>query len=292
MSTVTVKGVEGQAAGAATEQKRERPGDGDMMEHRNDGNSEQEPAPLPRTPWRGRSDRELVVAMRADIAAAFEEFIARYRPLLLARSRRFELAQWEREDCVADTLESMMLRLVRPDVRAPREMAAYLTRALHNRLVDMTRSRAARVAETACRGDWGQSGAEGAVSSLMSEHALRSCDGASAWPPGALSPALEQLARAILEPLTDEERQLIGWESNMIPHRTIAAWLGSSHAATTKRIWRLRTRLRETALRHADSLAPAERKNMERFINRAAAGESVPRAGHDLIALSGSQARR
>jgi DNA-directed RNA polymerase specialized sigma24 family protein len=230
--------------------------------------------------------------MRADISAAFEEFVARYRPLLLARCRRFELPQWEREDCVADTLESMMLRLVRPDVRAPKEMAAYLTRALHNRLVDITRLRAARVAEAECASDWNHPGAEGAVTALISQHAIRSSAETSTGITATLSPALERLARALLDPLTDEERQLIGWESNMIPHRTIAAWLGSSHAATTKRIWRLRARLRETALRHADSLPPAERNEIERIINRRATGESATHAGHETIRLSGGPVRR
>jgi len=262
------------------------------MEHRDDGSCEQESAHLPRTAWRGRSDRELVVAMRADISAAFEEFVARYRPLLLARCRRFELPQWEREDCVADTLESMMLRLVRPDVRAPREMAAYLTRALHNRLVDITRLRAARVAEAECATDWDHPGTEGAVTALVSQHAIRSSRETSAGMAGGLSPALERLARALLDPLTDEERQLIGWESNMIPHRTIAAWLGLSHAATTKRVWRLRARLREMALRHAGSLPSAERNEIERIINRHAAGESDTHTGHQTIALAGRRVRR
>jgi len=242
------------------------------MEHWKDGKSVQESTHPLRPTWRGRSDRELVVAMRANISAAFEEFVARYTPLLLARSRRFELPQWEREDCVADTLESMMLRLVRPDVRAPKEMAAYLTRALHNRLVDITRQRAARVAEAECDTDWHHSGA---VTALVSQHgSIASCEMAPGMT-STISPALERLSRALLDPLTDGERQLIGWESNMIPHRTIAAWLGLSHAAATKRIWRLRARLREIAVRHAESLGPAERLEVGRIINRRASGESI-----------------
>ena len=261
------------------------------MEHRDDGSCEQEPVHPPGTAWRGRSDRELVVAMRADISAAFEEFIARYRPLLMARSRRFELPQWEREDCVAETLESVMLRLVRPDVRAPREMAAYLTRALHNRLVDVTGLRATRVAETESAADWGHSGAEGTVTSLASQHALESCGESPAGGAGAPSPALQQLAHALVDPLTDDERQLIGWEGNMIPHRTIAAWLGLSHAAATKRIWRLRTRLREIAVQHVRSLKPDERKEIERIMNRSAPGESSPHSAHDAMGLSAGETR-
>ena len=238
------------------------------MEHRDDGSCERKSAPSARMAWRARSDRELIVAMRADVTAAFEEFIARYQPMLLARSRRFDMPQWEREDCVAEVLESMMLRLVRPDVRAPTEMAAYLTRMLHNRLVDVTRTRTARVAEAGRMADWSHAGLEGAVTALASRHAVTSCGADGAGTIGSLSPVLERLAHALIQPLSDSERQLIGWESNMIPHRTIAEWLGLSHAATTKRIWRLRTRLRELAMRYAESLGAEERVEIEHVIAR------------------------
>lgn len=261
------------------------------MEHRDDGSCEQGAAHPPRTTWRGRSDRELVVAMRADVSLAFEEFVARYRPLLLARSRRFDLSQWEREDCVADTLEAMMLRLVRPDIRAPEEMAAYLTRALHNRLVDIARARAAQATDE-CTANWSKPGADRTVAVIVPQHAVMPCDDAAVGISSGLSPAVERLARALLDPLTEDERQLIGWESNMIPHRTIAAWLGVSHAAATKRIWRLRARLREIALGHADSLAPSERGEIERIINRHVPEKSATYAGQEAIAVSGSHMRR
>lgn len=234
------------------------------MEHRDDESCEQESALRPRTAWRARSDRELIVAMRADISAAFDEFVARYQPLLLARSRRFDLPQWEREDCVADVLESMMLRLLKPETRAPKEMAAYLVRVLHNRLVDVSRTRGGREAARHGVADSGDVGVERLVAAP---------DTPDLTVP-ELSPALQRLAQALVGPLTDEERQLIGWESNMIPHRTIAAWLGVSHAAATKRIWRLRARLREVALRYSASLAPAEQREIMRVINRNEAAES------------------
>jgi hypothetical protein len=108
----------------------------------------------------------------------------------------------------------------------------------------------------------------------------------------SMSPALERLAQALVQPLTDDERQLIGWESNMIPHRTIAAWLGLSHAAATKRIWRLRARLREVALRYSETLAPAERREVERVINRNAATGPARRAEAEGVAPSGNRVLR
>ncbi len=262
------------------------------MEHQDDGNCERDPARSARTTWRARSDRELIVAMRADIGAAFEEFVARYQPLLLARSRRFDMPQWEREDCVAEVLESMMLRLVRPDVRAPREMAAYLTRALHNRLVDIVRARTARVAEASCMADWSHVALEGAVTALASRHAVTSCGAFPKETSSALSPVLERLARALTDPLSDDERQLIGWESNMIPHRTIAEWLGVSHAAATKRIWRLRTRLRELAMKHVEALGLEDRAEVERVIDRLQPAAPNQKDGTASIAAAGSSPHR
>ena len=251
------------------------------MEHRDDESCEHSAQP-PRTAWRARSDRELIVAMRADISAAFDEFVARYQPLLLARSRRFDIPHWEREDCVADVLESMMLRLLKPEVRAPKEMAAYLVRVLHNRLVDVFRARAAREAEPGAMAD----------SSATAMEAPFATRGALDVATPSLSPALERLAHALMDPLTEEERQLIGWESNMIPHRTIAAWLGVSHAAATKRMWRLRARLRETAVRYSESLAPAERAEIERVINRDTVTEPGRHAEAGGVSLQGSRVIR
>jgi DNA-directed RNA polymerase specialized sigma24 family protein len=193
------------------------------------------------------------------------------------------MPQWEREDSVADVLESMMLRLLKPEVRAPKEMAAYLARVLHNRLVDVSRRRGGREAT--------QHGV--ADSSDVDVARLIAAPDTADSTASSMSPALERLARALVDPLTDEERQLIGWESNMIPHRTIAAWLGVSHAAATKRIWRLRARLREVALRYSASLASAEHREIMRVIRRNEAAESGRRSeAAEAVSLEGSRGLR
>ena len=216
--------------------------------------------------WRSRSDRELIVAMRSGTSAAFDEFIARYEPLLRSRTSRSSLPSWERNDCIADTLESVILYLLRPDVRAPATMAAYLTRSLHNRLADASRARSLRHAGEESAADQGNPAMDHAVISAISRYSVEACAPADKARL-SLPPGLERLAAALVRPLTDAERLLISWEGNMIPHRTVAEWLGISRAAATKRIWRLRTRLREAATAYAGSLPPTEQAEVERYFD-------------------------
>ena len=217
--------------------------------------------------WRTRSDRELIVAMRAGASAAFDEFVARYEPLLQARSRRMQLPEWERNDCVADTLESVVVHLLKPDVRAPAKMAAYLTRALYNQLSDAERARQARRGREESAVDWSDRALDGAVTGAVSQYTVHACQPADAASLQLL-PGLARLAAALVQPLSDEERLLLGWESSMIPHRTIAEWLGISRGAATKRVWRLRERLRRLAAEHVSLFAPEERIEVDRFLKR------------------------
>lgn len=245
------------------------------MEHRRDP-GELESATQRAAAWRSRSDRELIVDMRRGVSAAFDEFIARYQPLLRLRTGRARLPEWERDDCVAETLESVILYLLRPEVRAPATIGAYLTRALYNRLMDARRARQARKAGEGNAADRNNPAMGRAVVAAVSRYSIDACTPADVSR-AELAPGLEQLAATLVRPLTDEERLVITWEGNMIPHRTIAAWLGISRAAATKRIWRLRTRLREAVAEYARSLPPPERAEVERFVHRRTERATDPR---------------
>ena len=218
--------------------------------------------------WRERSDRELIAAMRANLSPAFDEFVARYQPLLLARAGRFGLPVWEHEECVTEVLESTILRFVTPGMQPPARMAAYLTRTLSNRLLDAVRAQRARAKHEQAAVDRSAPAFEQAVTSLASQHALEGCATAPDAPLRDLPAGVARLVEALIEEMNEEERMLISWEGNMIPHRTMALWLGISHAAATKRVWRLRARLREVATRHARALPPGEGNEIERFMRR------------------------
>ena len=228
--------------------------------------------------WREHSDRDLIAAMRANVSPAFDEFVARYQPLLLARAGRFGLPAWQREEYVIEVLESTILRFVKPGIQPPAEMAAYLTRTLSNRLLDAVRAHGARTRHEQAAADRTAPAYEQAVTSLASQDALEGSavfrDASASDPP----PGIAQLAAALIHQMSEEEHNLISWESNMIPHRTIALWLGISHAAATKRIWRLRARLREIAARHARTLSPAEQDDIDRFMHRL--GRPAPQAAN------------
>lgn len=235
---------------------------------RRDNRGPEAEARAPYHSWRERSDRELIAAMRANVSPAFDEFVARYQPLLLARTGRSGLPEWQREECVTEVLESAILRVMKPGVQPPAEMAAYLTRTLHNRLVDVARAQGTRAQREHAAVDRSAPALERAVTSLASQHAVESCTADRYAPSPDLPPALARLSEALIKQMTEEERALISWEGNMIPHRTIALWLGISHAAATKRVWRLRARLREVAARHAQSLNAAEREEIDQLMHR------------------------
>lgn len=219
---------------------------------------------MKREGWRSQSDTAVIEGMRAGVAAAFNEFVERYQPFLLARARRAAMPEWESNDCVAEVLESVALHLIRPEVRPPSGVAAYLARALRNRIVDAARARASRAANELHAADHGRPSYEGAVTSVASQYALESCQLDPPESASPVSPVLQGLVAALSEALTGEEQALLVWEGNLIPHRTIAQWLGISHAAATKRISRLRTRLRALAAEHEAILEPQARAEIRR----------------------------
>lgn len=222
---------------------------------------------MKREGWRSQSDVAVIEGMRAGVAAAFNEFVERYQPFLLSRARQAAMPEWESNDCVAEVLESVALYLIRPEVRPPSKVAGYLARALRNRMVDGARTRASRAASELHAADRSRPSYEGAVTSVASQYALESCQLDSTEFEKPVPPPVHSLLTLLNEALTDEERTLLVWEGNMIPHRTIAQWLGISHSAATKRISRLRMRLRALATAHRDRLEPAAQVEIGRVMH-------------------------
>jgi hypothetical protein len=63
---------------------------------------------------------------------------------------------------------------------------------------------------------------------------------------------------------------MLAWVSNAVPMREIAAWLGIGYSAAKVRLSRLRSRLREHALRHVNECTGAERQALVAFLRRGA----------------------
>jgi DNA-directed RNA polymerase specialized sigma24 family protein len=227
--------------------------------------------------WRERDDAALVEGMRAGDARAFAEFYARFQPLLAAELRRRGVALADGEEWLVETLTDAALRLADVALPRPHSLAAYLVVALRHRLANAWRDGARRLTREAGVQGSEPSDADGAAagaaaSSEGTRRYSRPADAEVATP----SAALARLADALLRDLSESDRLLLVWVSHYVPQRQIAAWLGITHAAAKVRLCRLRRRLHERALRHAEAIDGEERHAVLRFLDRAV-GET-PRA--------------
>jgi hypothetical protein len=222
---------------------------------------------------RALGDAALVAAMRAGDDWAFGEFIARFRPGLVAYARGRIPAELIPE-CVDEVLEDEALKLSEEEAIVPTRLSAYLVGAVRYRHLALRRSggRRQRWYEEAarsglCTGD----GREPVVRSVCAESTIAASRGVVGTEPSEPS-AVEQLALAIEGELDEETRRLLVWIGQAVPHRQIAAWLGKSYDATTKQIWRLCRRLERAAPAHAAALSADAQRELERFFRRVERG--------------------
>jgi RNA polymerase sigma factor (sigma-70 family) len=213
--------------------------------------------------WRATSDTELVAAVRRGDFEALREFYARFEPLLARYAARAGLAFGSWEDDAHDVLCDVVLALLAGDARTRgdlRSVHAYVIRAFRNRMLDAHRASERRDARESD---------ERMVLESCSEYAVRQSAGplSDAHEP---STAIARLATVLDAALAVEERQMLIWVSNAVPMREIAQWLGIGYSAAKVRLSRLRSRLRERALRHVNECAGAEREELVDFLRRAA----------------------
>lgn len=222
---------------------------------------------------RALGDRALIEAMRAGDDFAFGEFLARFRPLLLAYAER-RVTPVLVTECVEDVLEDAAMELADPRATIPNQLRGYLVGAVRRRHLALYRSGARRQRwyEEAARGVRATTdGREAMVQSLCAESTIAASAGSRSDDAPA-SAALHELAVAIDRELDDESRLLLAWIGEAVPHRQIAEWLGASHAATSKRIWRLCRRLERAAPEYVAAMPLDARRELERFFRRAARG--------------------
>jgi DNA-directed RNA polymerase specialized sigma24 family protein len=222
---------------------------------------------------RALGDRALIDAMRGGDDWAFGEFLARFRPAMLAYAQgRIPDALFP--ECVDDVLEDAAIELADPRSIVPTQLRAYLVGAVRRRHLAVHRSgtRRRRWYEEAARAALcTNDGFEAVVPTLCAESTIAASRGADI--PEANEPtAIERLALAMEHELDDETRQILAWMGQSVPHRQIAAWLGRSYEATTKRIWRLCRRLERAAPAYAATMPPSAQRELERFFRRAQRG--------------------
>lgn len=215
---------------------------------------------------RASSDATLVAAMREGTPEAWAEFMARFQPLLETYGQRMGMPRSEWRTCVLTVLDDAAMRWAIDGAALPTKMAAYLVRAASFHRLTMVREatrrahRYARAAESIHR--------EGVILSLCSEAAVRDSHDPSRSHDDPSADTLAPFARALLDTLTLEERQLLGQLGDGAPRREIARSLGVPYETARKRVTRLCARLRQLAPSVLDRLSGDDRTAAERLLRR------------------------
>ena len=246
----------------------------------------------------GWSDQELIERIRRNEPLAFQELFWRFQTLLMRSARQLGVQPALREELVVELLNDAALRLMQYQKAAPKSLVAYLVASLRHRVgasARATRKTGESRVDLDRQGDMVDS-----VGHSSSEASLRASRGYWSEPP-VLAPALERLASALDEGLTDEERTILDCVARSVPQRIIAEWVGMTHGALRIRVFRLRERLREAAVAYAAHLAPVERLELRDFFRRTAmlrretvaSGAPIPaRQAHEKPAPSRNQRAR
>lgn len=212
------------------------------------------------------SDNVLIDAMRAGASEAWQEFMMRFRPVLLQYGMRTRVNDSDIDGYVDQVLEEAALRWAIDAAAPPKNITAYLLRALsfHRRTVDRDTKRRARHYERAT--DAGQN--EGAIRSLCSEASVRDSNGPADDATDATQLALERLCNLVRQSLGEQDARILTQLADGLPHREIAAELGLSYDAGRKRIQRLCARLRDLVPNVVNQLSSTDRVHVERVLRR------------------------
>jgi DNA-directed RNA polymerase specialized sigma24 family protein len=229
--------------------------------------------PTETTHFRVLGDAALIDAMRAGLPEAWAEFDARFRPLLERYATRIGIPRWEWSVCITEVLDDEALRLIERARQMPQHLSAYLVGAVRNRHLLSKRAALRRDTRYAVA-----AAADRAVA--MSEHSRRSSD-----PPRVAeervtqSSAVRKFAELLSARLTAEERQMLAWVGEGVPHRVIAQWLGISREAAKKRVSRLSQRVRRLAAELSSQLPLDVRREIDRMMERTSVAGWVPHSG-------------
>lgn len=212
------------------------------------------------------NDNALIDAMRAGASEAWQEFMMRFRPVLLQYGLRTRVDNSDINAYVDQVLEEAALRWAIDGAAPPKNITAYLLRALsfHRRTVDRDTKRRARRYERAT--DAGNN--EGAILSLCSEASVRDSNGPTEDETDATQGALERLCNLVKLSLGEQEARILAQLADGLPHREIAAELGLSYDAGRKRIQRLCARVRDLVPSAVNQLSSTDRVHVERLLRR------------------------
>ena len=224
-------------------------------------------------------DTALVRAMRAGKPEAWQEFDARFRPLLEIYAERTGIPRGDWDSCVVDVLDDAAMRLATADAEIPASIHAYLVRSAYYARLHLKRDveRRERNYELAAR----DGSPEGVIRALCSEAALRDSADPFTRSDERARVALERFVALLDSHLDVEERHMLGWVGEGVPRRQIAEWMGANYEAVRKRILRIGARLRRLVPMLLCELAPEDRVEVERLLRRLdVTGNSAERAAN------------
>jgi hypothetical protein len=193
-------------------------------------------------------------------------FIARFQPALEAYARRTNIPRWEWDVCITELLSDEALRFVTTHTSPPRNILAYLVRAVRNKYLYTKRAASCRLRNHIAASV--ERFGEHIIPSSCSEYARRMSAGVNASP--ALPPrAVARVVRDVSAIVSAEDRQLLMWVGEGVTRAVIAEWMGISRDACAKRVWRLCRRLRTDIVSRSQRLDASDRAEIERLIRRA-----------------------
>ena len=208
-------------------------------------------------------DQALMGRMRLGDMEAFREFFARYEPMLNEIAGQQGSGRRQARVLVLEVLDDVAERIRSHRVGRIVSLAGYLANALRNRMLDERRHRLRRQRLELAAASELEGAGQAALLSACSAYTVR-----AARPLDAIEdtrdPMVHAFHRHVLDLLSPEEKQLLGWIGERVPQREIAEWIGSTHGATRARVHRLRARVIAEARAYLGRLARAEREHLER----------------------------
>ncbi len=213
------------------------------------------------------TEAELAAGIQLDDRWAMDEFVRRYHRLLLNRAWRAGIPRQLCEDTVLLVLQRVIEAIALGRLTVRTTLAAYLVASFRHEYRRAERVRRER--QRLLRRDAGDPAGTGAgcTLGLISEYSIRASHGPD-WEPLPIPAAVERLASMIEEELSEEEQRFLVWVANEVSIRELATEFEATYEGLRKRIWRLRERMREMALRFAEQFTLTERAQLKAFFTR------------------------
>ena len=199
-------------------------------------------------------DARLLEGLRRGDAAVVAELYDRYVEVLVGVARQQRVPPSERRELARDVVAEVVMQLLRPGARMPRNLPGFLTTGLRRRVIDRRR-RQARAPEVSLD----ETRDADVVDRVELEQRAPEAGGVH---------ALARLADHLESHVDDVELHILHWLGERVPQRVIAEWLGMSHGALRMRVARLRDRLREVTRGYCLAVDRESQEQLARFFAR------------------------